>query len=147
MMRISSKGEYGLRALFDLTQHYGEGPIQSRDIHERQGIDENYLNQILISLRKAGLIESLRGAQGGHRLARSPTQITVLEALVALEGPLLPIEGGRDGHVPTEPIDRELVREVWCGMRDVLERYLASITLDDLWQRKRQRSGEVMYYI
>ena len=146
-MRISSKGEYGLRALFDLTQHYGEGPIQSHDIHERQGIDENYLNQILISLRKAGLIESLRGPQGGHRLARPPAQITVLDALVALEGPLLPIESGRDGHVPAEPIDGELVREVWGGMRDVLERYLAAITLDDLWQRKRQRSGEVMYYI
>jgi Rrf2 family protein len=69
-MRISSKGEYGIRALFDLAQRYGEGPIQSRDIHLRQGIDENYLNQILLSLRKAGLLESIRGPQGGHRLAR-----------------------------------------------------------------------------
>ena len=71
-MRISSKGEYGLRALFDLAQRYGEGPIQSHDIHLRQGIDENYLNQILIVLRKAGLIDSVRGPQGGHRLARPP---------------------------------------------------------------------------
>ena len=63
-MRISSKGEYGLRALFDLAQRYGEGPIQSHDIHQRQGIDENYLNQILILLRKAGLIESVRGPIG-----------------------------------------------------------------------------------
>lgn len=146
-MRISSKGEYGLRALFDLAQHYGAGPVQSRDIHERQGIDENYLNQILILLRKAGLIESLRGSQGGHRLARPPHQITLLEALTALEGPLLPDDGGRDGLAPSEPVDREIVREVWCGMRDQLERYLASITLDELWQRKRQRIGEVMYYI
>ncbi len=146
-MRISSKGEYGLRALIDLAQRYGEGPIQSRDIHERQGIDENYLNQILISLRKAGLIESLRGPQGGHRLARAPAQITVLEALTALEGPLLPADAGRDGLAPAEPVDRELVREVWCGLREVIERYLASITLEDLCQRKRQRIGEVMYYI
>lgn len=146
-MRISSKGEYGLRALFDLAQRYGEGPVQSRDIHERQAIDENYLNQILISLRKAGLIESLRGPQGGHRLARPPDQITLLEALVALEGPLLSEDSGRESHTPTEPLDRELMHEVWCGMRGVLEHYLSSITLDDLWQRKRQRVGDVMYYI
>jgi Rrf2 family protein len=146
-VRISSKGEYGLRALLDLAQRYGEGPVQSRDIHERQAIDEHYLNQILISLRKAGLVESLRGPQGGHRLARPPDQITLLEALVALEGPLLPDDGGRESHTPAEPLDRELVREVWCGLRGVLESYLVSITLDDLCQRKHQRTGEVMYYI
>ena len=146
-MRISSKGEYGLRALFDLAQRYGEGPIQSNEIHLRQGIDENYLNQILILLRKAGMIESVRGPQGGHRLARPPAQITLLEVLVALEGPLLPSEAGRDGLTPAEPLDRELVREVWAGARETLEDYLRSITLDDLCQRRRRRAGEVMYYI
>jgi Rrf2 family transcriptional regulator, cysteine metabolism repressor len=146
-MRISSKGEYGLRALIDLAQRYGDGPIQSHEIHQRQGVDENYLNQILILLRKAGLIESIRGPQGGHRLARLPAQITLLDALVALEGPLLVADSGREGAPPLEPLDRELVREVWLGAREVLESYLAGITLDDLCQRKRQRSGEVMYYI
>ncbi len=146
-MRISSKGEYGLRALFDLAQHYGEGPVQSREIHLRQGIDENYLNQILISLRKSGLIESVRGPQGGHRLARHPSQITVFEALLALEGPLLPGDAGRDNVPSTEPLDRELMRDVWDTLRATIERHLASITLDDLCQRKRARVGEVMYYI
>lgn len=146
-MRISSKGEYGLRALFDLAQHYGEGPIQSRDIHERQGIDENYLNQILILLRKAGLIESLRGPQGGHRLARPPAEITVLEALVALEGPLLPADSVGDSLAPAVPLDRELIREVWCELRDQIHAYLGNLTLEDLYQRKRQRTGANMYYI
>jgi Rrf2 family transcriptional regulator, cysteine metabolism repressor len=146
-MRISSKGEYGLRALFDLAQRYGEGPIQSHEIHQRQGIDENYLNQILILLRKAGLIESLRGPQGGHRLARPPAQIQLLEAIVALEGPLLPPDAARDGPAPVEPVDRELMRDVWAGAREALEDYLGGITLEDLCQRKRRRSGEVMYYI
>lgn len=146
-MRISSKGEYGLRALFDLAQRYGQGPIQSNDIHLRQGIDENYLNQILILLRKAGMIESVRGPQGGHRLARPPAQITLLEVLVALEGPLLPAETGREGLAPEEPLDRELVREVWAGARETLEEYLRGISLDDLCQRRRRRVGEVMYYI
>lgn len=145
-MRISSKSEYGLRALFDLAQHYGEGPIQSRDIHERQEIDENYLNQILILLRKAGLIESLRGPQGGHRLSREPARITVLEALTALEGPLLPPDNSMDS-VPVNPVDREIIREVWGNLRAAVQEHLGSITLEDLCQRKRARDGEVMYYI
>lgn len=146
-MRISSKGEYGLRALFDLAQHYGEGPVQSRDIHLRQGIDENYLNQILISLRKAGLIESSRGPQGGHRLARPSTQISILDAVLALEGPLLPADAGRDTLASAEPADREVIRALWDELRAVLEQRLASITIEDLVQRKRERAGEVMYYI
>ena len=146
-MRISSKGEYGLRALFDLAQRYGEGPIQSHDIHQRQGIDENYLNQILILLRKASLIESVRGPQGGHRLARPPAQISLLEVLTALEGPLLPDEAGRDSLASSEPLDRDLVRDVWSGARDTLEEYLRGISLEDLCQRKRRKIGEVMYYI
>jgi Rrf2 family protein len=146
-MRISSKGEYGLRALFDLAQRYGAGPVQSHDIHARQGIDENYLNQILISLRKSGLIESVRGPQGGHRLARAPSQITLLEIVVALEGPLLPADAGRDGGDAAEGLDLEIIRDVWSGARDALEQYLGGITLDDLAQRKRRRVGEVMYYI
>jgi Rrf2 family protein len=146
-MRISSKGEYGLRALCDLAQRYGEGPVQSHDIHKRQGIDENYLNQILILLRKAGLIESVRGPQGGHHLARPPAQITLLEAVVALEGPLLPTETTRDGSDVAEPLDRDIVREVWAGARDALERYLGGISLEELAIRKRRRMGEVMYYI
>jgi Rrf2 family transcriptional regulator, cysteine metabolism repressor len=146
-MRISSKGEYGLRALLDLAQRFGEGPIQSHEIHVRQAIDEDYLNQILILLRRAGIIESLRGPQGGHRLARAPIQISILEAILALEGPLLPIDTGRDSIKPLEPVDREVIREVWLGARGALEGYLAGLTLDDLLQRKRSHSGEVMYHI
>ena len=146
-MRISSKGEYGLRALFDLAQRFGKGPIQSHDIHMRQGIDENYLNQILISLRKAGLIERGRGPQGGHRLARPPAQITLLEVLVALEGPLLPTEIGRDGLATEDPLDRDMIRAVWAGARATIEEYLRNLTLDDLCQGKRRKAGEVMYYI
>jgi Rrf2 family cysteine metabolism transcriptional repressor len=146
-MRISSKGDYGLRALFDLAQRYGEGPVQSDDIATRQGIPVNYLNQLLIMMRRAGLLESLRGPQGGHMLARTPETITLLEILTALEGPLLPTEPTREDLVPTAPEDQELVDETWAALRARLEQILSAITLDDLCQRKRQRSGGVMYYI
>jgi Rrf2 family cysteine metabolism transcriptional repressor len=146
-MRISSKGDYGLRALFDLAQRYGQGPIQSDEIATRQGIPVNYLNQLLITMRRAGLIESLRGPQGGHMLARSPDTITLLDVLTTLEGPLLPAEPTRDDLNPTVPEDHDLVDEVWVGLRGRLESLLAEMTLDDLCQRKRQRSGNAMYYI
>lgn len=146
-MRISSKGEYGLRALFDLAQHYGEGPIQSEAIAARQGVPVNYLNQLLLTLRRAGLIESLRGPQGGHMLAHAPDQITLLTALTALEGPLLPGDGVRDDLTPSQPEDISLIDEVWSDVRREVERLLSQLTLEDLCQRKRQRSGQVMYYI
>ena len=86
MMRMSSQVEYGLRAMLDIAIHGTTSPVQARDIHQRQQIDEHFISQILLMLRRAGLIESLRGRQGGHRLARSPEQITLLEIIEAVEG-------------------------------------------------------------
>lgn len=146
-MRISSKGDYGLRALFDLAQRYGEGPVQSEDIATRQGIPVNYLNQLLITMRRAGLIESLRGPQGGHMLARNPEMITLRDAIVVLEGPLLPAEATRDDLVATQPDDSLIVDRVWDELRAQIEQILARTTLEDLCQRKREQSGDVMYYI
>ncbi len=144
-MRISSKGEYGLRALFDLALHYGQGPVRSRDIAERQAIDENYLNQLLIQLRRAGLVQSLRGPQGGHLLARSPNEISLLEALQALEGPVVELA---EGIQPLPQSDvAAVLQDMWCGLRRAVENYLTDITLDELAQRKRQHEGQTMYYI
>lgn len=146
-MRISSKSEYGLRALLDLAQHYGEGPVQSEAIATRQGIPVNYLNQLLILLRKAGLIESLRGPQGGHMLARAPDQIALLDVLLVFEGPLLSGDVARDDLPATQPEDQQIVGEVWQELRTALESLLQHMTLEDLCQRKRQRQGNMMYYI
>ncbi len=146
-MRISSKGEYGIRALFDLAQRYGQGLIQSDEIARRQGIPVNYLNQMLITLRRAGLIESLRGPQGGHTLARPPEQISLLEALVALEGPLMVHDTTREDIAPSQPEDCQFVRDVWYHLRQTIETTLQGITLEDLCQRKRQGTGHMMYYI
>ncbi len=144
-MRISSKGDYGLRALFDLALHHGQGPVRSRDIAERQAIDENYLNQLLIQLRRAGLVQSLRGPQGGHLLARGPSEITLLEALQALEGPMVEMA---EGIQPSPQSDQTaILGDVWCGLRSAVEGYLAAHTLEDLAQRKRERDGQSMYYI
>lgn len=144
-MRISSKGEYGVRALFDLALHHGQGPMRSRDIAERQAIDENYLNQLLIQLRRAGLVQSVRGPQGGHLLARAPGDITLLEALRALEGPI--VETAEGIGTPPQPDDAAVLDSVWSGLRGAAETYLADLTLEELTRRKRQREGHTMYYI
>ena len=144
-MRISSKGDYGLRALFDLAIHYGRGPVRSRDIAERQAIDENYLNQLLIQLRRAGLVQSQRGPQGGHLLAKAPAEVTLLEALLALEGPTVEMA---EGIQPSPQGDEAaILGGVWAGLRETVEAYLGSHTLEDLAQRKREREGQTMYYI
>ncbi|MEI8167256.1 MAG: Rrf2 family transcriptional regulator, partial [Chloroflexales bacterium] len=142
-MRISNKSDYALRALFDLAQHIGQGPVQSDEIATRQGVPVNYLNQLLITMRRAGLIESLRGPQGGHMLARPPEAITLRDILVALDGPLLTGETARDDLHPTVPEDHDLVDEFWCELRGRIEGLLDAISLDDLCQRKRQRDGNV----
>ncbi len=146
-MKISSKGEYGLRALLDLAQHYGQAPVTSADIAARQRIPEAYLNQLLITLRKAGLVRSVRGPQGGHVLARSPARITLAEAVVALEGSFSPAEGLDAPAPPDEPLEAGILREVWREVEAAIGEMLASLTLDDLCQRKLAREQQIMYYI
>ena len=146
-MRVTSKGEYGLRALFDLAQRYGAAPITSADIAARQQIPEAYLNQLLITLRKAGLVRSVRGPQGGHRLARPPASITLAEVVLVLEGDFSPI-GGMDAPPPPDaPVEADILREVWCQVEAVIGQVLESITLDDLCQRKLAHERKIMYYI
>src|SRR3978361_582793 len=98
-MRLTSKTDYGLRALIDLALHGSGLPVQSHDIATRQGIPESYLNQLLILLRRAGLIRSLRGPQGGHHLARAPRGISMADIIAALDGPSAADGGGQAGEV------------------------------------------------
>jgi Rrf2 family protein len=136
-MKVSSRGEYGLRALIDLAQHYGQGPIPCADIAERQSIPLNYLNQLLIPLRDAGLIRSTRGPNGGHELARPPGEITVSAALEVLEGSrsagtglptclTIPRSAGCELAIDCR------LRGIWEEVRAATERILGSKTLLDL---------------
>ena len=87
-MRLSTKGRYGLKAMFDLTVNNGSEPISLNNIAKRQDISEHYLEQLMAILRKSGLVQSVRGAYGGYILARKPSEITVGDILRALEGPI-----------------------------------------------------------
>jgi Rrf2 family protein len=137
-MRRSSKGDYGLRAVFDLAQRFGEGLVPNKDIARRQGISPNYLSQLLLTLRQARLIQSFRGPRGGHRLARPPATITVYDVVVALEGPLLVVAHSQPAAAAAD--DRRIIGEVWHDMRTALQRVLLMTTIEDLCRRKTVRA-------
>ncbi len=134
-MRFSTRTEYGVRAMLDLAERSGLGPVQSHDIASRQAIPEPYLNQILTLLRKAGLIESRRGPGGGHLLARPAREVTLAELVEALEGPVTrPEECFAQAGRPL--VLQEVCREV----AEATRRILSAVTLADAVERERERA-------
>ena len=144
-MHISAKGNYGLRALLDLAQHYGRGPILSADIASRQQIPEAYLVQLLNLLRKAGLVRSIRGPKGGHMLLKRPDEVTVGDVLAALEGPvdLLGRGDDRTSDAPVPDVLRDVWEDVEAAIRDVLE----SVTFADLCKKHQAHRANFTFRI
>ena len=128
MFTVTAKGIYGLAALLDLSDNYQTGPRQIRDIADAHGIPQHYLEQILVALKKAGLVESYRGAQGGYALARHPSQIAVLDALTQLEGKL---------EVLSEQRKDNSLAFFWIQLEDIIRNYLGKNLEDILLERKR----------
>jgi Rrf2 family protein len=87
-MRLTAKSEYGVLAVIDLACHYGKGPVSAREIAERRGIPPRFLEQLFVALRRADLVSAVRGAKGGFVLTRDPVDVSVLDVVEALEGPL-----------------------------------------------------------
>jgi Rrf2 family cysteine metabolism transcriptional repressor len=144
-VRVSTKGDYGLRALIELAHHYGEGPLQSAEIAARQGIPEPYLDQLLTTMRRAGLIRSVRGPQGGHALLRHPSEIRLDEVIEALEGSLSPIACLDNGDCTKPGVCAQ--RDVWEQVRRATHEILHGVTIDDLAQRERELAVGPRYYI
>jgi len=148
-MKLSTRGHYGLKAMYDLALHYGEGPIPISEIAQRQLISEPYLEQLFSALRKAGLIKSVRGAQGGYLLNRLPEEITVGEIVRVLEGPIAPVECVSENvKEACDQADACISRVVWSKVRDALNKVMDSITLRDMVEEaSRNQSRNLMYYI
>lgn len=142
-MRISTRGHYGLKAMFDLAQHYGTTPVPLKSIAERQNLSVQYLEQLIAMLRKAGLVKSFRGAQGGYMLADNPTQITVGDVIRALEGPVAPVECV-DEIEPKEcdQADYCISRIVWEKIRNSIAQVMDSLTLADLCREAKAKENE-----
>ena len=91
-MKISTKGRYSVTALYELAQRYGEGPVSLKCVAQGQGLSENYLEQLMVPLRRAGIVQSIRGAQGGYMLAKSPAEITIGSIITTVEGPIAVVD-------------------------------------------------------
>lgn len=151
-MKLSTKGRYGARAMLDLALHYrmDDTPVALGSIAERQGISEEYLEQIFSSLRKSGIVESVRGAQGGYKLSRPADKITVGDILRVLEGSLAPVDCVVEGKAPNcERYDTCALNDVWLKLRDAINECVDSVTLADLVldARSKQQGKEYMYFI
>jgi len=147
-MRLTTKTRYGTRAMVDLALHYDEGPVSSRAIAAHQDISAKYLESILAELRNAGLVLTVRGAQGGHSLRRPPSEITLLDIFEVLEGTQGLVECTNSAEVCTRR-DSCVTQEVWAEMYAACLGILESTMLDDLARRARDKREPTtdMYYI
>lgn len=149
-MKFSAKGEYGVRAIIDIALHRGEEPVQVKEISRRQAIPERFLEQVMASLKKAGLVEGIRGAQGGYLLTRSPDDITLADVIQAIEGPLTLMDCISEESSPRCDLSNLcVIRDAWKGIQSAILEALDSITIGELCAKKRKRVEKmgVMYHI
>ena len=140
-MKVSTRGEYGVRAMVALARQYGRGPMSIASVSRASAIPTAYLEQLIGPLRRAGLVESKRGAQGGYQLTRPPDLVRVGEVYRVMEGPVAPMECvSEDESEQTCPlIDGCETRPVWLKMRDAIADTLDSMTLADLIAQSPRR--------
>jgi Rrf2 family protein len=130
-MRVSAKADYALRAAAELAAAEGRGPIKGEQLAHAQSIPPKFLENILLELRHAGLVQSQRGVEGGYWLARPAAEITLAEVIRAVEGPLANVRGTRPEAVEYQGV-AEPLRQVWIAVRASLRGVLESVTLADV---------------
>lgn len=148
-MKISTKGRYGLRAMVDLAVYSSGDHMSLKSIAERQNISEGYLEQVFSTLRKAGLINSIKGAQGGYALADQPENITVGRILRALEGDLSVISEKSIEEKTKDRIEACISYNVWSAINESIDSVVDRITLEKLMDEYRKMTDQEagMYYI
>jgi len=143
-MKISTKGRYGLRILLDLAIHQNKGPVNLGDISQRQGISEKYLWQVINLAKASGLISSTRGPKGGYTVAKPADQITILEIITALEGPIILV----DCLDKAESCERNascVTRDVWTQIERSMKKAMSSITLQDLVEKQEAKDSGLSF--
>ena len=152
-MKFSAKTEYGILAVLELALHYGEATIQAKSISKNQKIPLRFLEQVLGNLRKAGIVDSIRGAQGGYALSRAPAEITMGDIVKAIEGPMVSatcVLEGESGYC-NHQIEYGVcdLKPIWENVRAAISETLDSITVEALCQRRKAREQQktFMYHI
>ncbi len=148
-MKISTKGRYGLRAMVDLAANSKGEYIPLSDIAKRQDVSENYLEQVFGTLRKTGLVKSIKGAQGGYTISDNPSRITVGSILRALEGELSVVDDLEAQKKSGNIIEQCISEKVWESINKSINGIVDTITLEDLTEEflRIKNSNEFMFYI
>lgn len=146
LVELSCKNEYALSALIELAANYSSGePLQIRQISAQQNIPDRYLEQLLATLRRCGLVRSQRGARGGYVLAREPWKINLLEVMSCLEG--ADAEPSEQNATP-KTAEGAVIREIWKEAHAAANAVLLQYTLQDLCEKRNSRRQlDIMYYI
>ena len=148
-MKLTTRGDYSVKAMLDLSLQPGFGPASVSAIAERQRLPMPYLEKLLIELRRAGLVKSIRGAHGGYKLAKKPSQISLSDILVAVGESMVaeyPTSSPTDPHLAADWV----TLMVWRRLNEKLQAALASISLADLYYDARSwqaAQGEVSNYV
>ena len=137
MFTVSAKAIYGLCAIIELGYNYNSGPIQIRDIALAHNIPQHYLEQLLVSMKKAGLVESIRGAHGGYTLARHPTEISIMDVLTSLDGRL---------EVMPEQRRENALSFFWTEIEEIIEKSI-NMSLEELILSKKRHDKQIDYTI
>ncbi|HEY6539145.1 MAG TPA: Rrf2 family transcriptional regulator [Candidatus Dormibacteraeota bacterium] len=143
-MRISSRAHYGLRMMTELAKAHGGPPLSLAEIARREAMPLAYLEQLVGPLRRAGMVEGTRGLHGGYRLARQPQDVTVLEVVELMEGPVAPVEclaeNYHAGACAREP--ECLSRPLWGRLQQAVKQVLGGTTLADMMREPGMIAAE-----
>jgi len=146
MLKLSTKGRYGVRLMLDLATHEGQGPVPLHDIAKRQSISEKYLGHLIPPLRDAGLIRSSRGANGGYVLSQPSSRISLKDILTVLEGRICLVDCVANPSLC--PRSRHCVpKDVWRDVSETISRSLESFTLGKMIEKQKSASGAINYAI
>lgn len=131
-MRLSTKGQYAVRAMVNLACHSGERPVTLRDISEQEGISLSYLEQLFVKLRKGKIVKSVRGPGGGYVLAKPSSSISVGEVIAVVEEPMNPVACLDDDSAGCDRATRCTTQKVWKCLAEKIAEFLNSVSIDDL---------------
>jgi len=137
-MRLSTRSRYGILALMDIAVHANSGPVMVREIAEREGLSERYLEQLLLSLKAAGIVRATRGTGGGFSLAKSPSEVNLKDVIRITEGSTAFTECADDPDVCSRSSACALL-DAWVEVTKAAERVMESITIKDLIERQAQK--------
>ena len=140
-MKLSTKCRYGVRAVFEIAKNYNKTPTKRKEIAQVQDLDESYLENILIDLKNANIVSSIRGVNGGFVLKMSPRTITILKIVESLQGTLTPLECLIDTTVCPK-VESCVTRPVWQRLKEAQEEVLSGCTIQDLLDAESQNGTE-----